>query len=103
LQLERTQDYSRAPGVLSTAFGIRDSVVLRNVCSLDSADLEGGMMNKDIQGLIYGSCLASIAISIYLFVTGKKDTGIFIGLWAPTILGLGTFFSTEKVPGAGSD
>lgn len=52
-------------------------------------------MNKDVQGLIYGSSFVSIIVAIYLFVTGKKDLGIFVGLWAPTILGLGTFFNTE--------
>jgi hypothetical protein len=52
-------------------------------------------MNKDLQGLVYGASLVSIVMSIYLFATGKRDTGIFIGLWAPTFLGLGTFFNTE--------
>lgn len=52
-------------------------------------------MNKDVQGLIYGSSLVSIVVAIYMFATGKKDTGIFIGLWAPTFLALGTFFNTE--------
>ena len=55
-------------------------------------------MNKDVQALIYGSSLLSIVAAIYLFVTGKRDTGIFIGLWAPTILGLGTFFNSERPP-----
>lgn len=52
-------------------------------------------MNKDLQALVYGASLVSIVMSIYMFATGKKDTGIFIGLWAPTFLGLGTFFNTE--------
>ncbi|MDQ2800361.1 MAG: hypothetical protein M3Y13_12060 [Armatimonadota bacterium] len=52
-------------------------------------------MNKDVQAVVYGASLISIFLSIYLFATGKKDTGIFIGLWAPTFLGLGTFFNTE--------
>ena len=52
-------------------------------------------MNKDVQGLIYGASLVSIIMAIYMFATGKKDTGIFIGLWAPTFLGLGTYFNSE--------
>ena len=52
-------------------------------------------MNKDVQGLIYGASLLSIILSIYLYATGKKDTGIFIGLWAPTFLALGTFYNSE--------
>ncbi|MBV9849134.1 MAG: hypothetical protein JO250_05535 [Armatimonadetes bacterium] len=58
-------------------------------------------MNKDVQGLIYGASLVSIILAIYMFVTGKRDTGIFIGLWAPTFLGLGTFFNTEGIRGDG--
>jgi len=56
-------------------------------------------MNKDVQGLIYGASLVSIIMAIYMFATGRRDTGIFIGLWAPTFLGLGTFFNTEVVKG----
>ena len=52
-------------------------------------------MIKDVQGLVYGASLVSIVMAIYMFATGKKDTGIFIGLWAPTFLGLGTFFNSE--------
>ncbi len=52
-------------------------------------------MNKDVQGLIYGASIVSIITAIYMYATGKKDTGIFIGLWAPTFLSLGTFFNTE--------
>lgn len=55
-------------------------------------------MNKDVEGLVYGASLLSIVISIYLFATGKKETGIFIGLWAPTFLGLGTFFNSVSHP-----
>lgn len=53
-------------------------------------------MNKDVQGLVYGASMVSIVMAIYMFATGKKDTGIFIGLWAPTFLGLGSFFNTER-------
>lgn len=52
-------------------------------------------MNKDVQALVYGASLVSIALSIVMFVRGKRDTGIFIGLWAPTFLGLGTYFNSE--------
>lgn len=60
-------------------------------------------MSKDVQGLIYGASLVSIVTAIYMYATGKKDTGIFVGLWAPTFLSLGTFFNSEyqlaKEPG----
>ena len=39
----------------------------------------------------YGGVLGSIALSVFLFVSGKRETGIFVGLWAPTILNLGLY------------
>ncbi len=52
-------------------------------------------MNKDVQALVYGASLVSIVLSIVTFMRGKRDTAIFIGLWAPTFLGLGTYFNSE--------
>jgi len=41
------------------------------------------------------SAALSIALSIYLFVFGTapnhEAVGIFIGLWAPTIIGIGIY------------
>jgi hypothetical protein len=28
-------------------------------------------------------------LSLYLFTSGRRETGIFVGLWAPTVLNLG--------------
>ena len=33
-------------------------------------------------------CLVIILVAEYLFVTGEELHGIFIGLWAPTLLGV---------------
>jgi len=33
-------------------------------------------------------CLVIILVAEYLFVTGNETHGLFIGLWAPTLLGL---------------
>jgi hypothetical protein len=33
--------------------------------------------------------LLSIVLSLILFLTGRRNEGIFVGLWAPTILNLG--------------
>lgn len=56
-------------------------------------------MNKDVQAFIYGSSLVSIIAATCLFFSGKRDTGIFVGLWAPTILAWGAFFnSSEPAP-----
>jgi hypothetical protein len=37
--------------------------------------------------LILALCILIILVSEYLFLTGDKLHGIFIGLWAPTLLG----------------
>lgn len=57
-------------------------------------------MNKDIQTVVYGSSLLSIVAAVYLFAIGKRDSAIFVALWAPTILGFGAFFNTEVPPSA---
>ena len=31
----------------------------------------------------------SILISLWLYATGRRESAIFVGLWAPTILNLG--------------
>jgi hypothetical protein len=41
------------------------------------------------RGIYVGGTLLSILLSLYLFISGKRETGIFVGLWAPTILQLG--------------
>ncbi len=33
--------------------------------------------------------LVSIVLSLILFLRGNRNEGIFVGLWAPTILSLG--------------
>ncbi len=33
-------------------------------------------------------CLIIIIVAEYLFLTGDKLHGIFVGLWAPTLLGV---------------
>lgn len=40
--------------------------------------------------------LASIAISIWLFMTGRTLTAIFVGLWAPTFLNLGQYLKQQR-------
>jgi hypothetical protein len=49
------------------------------------------MTGKDINSIVLVASVASIAASIYLFGKGSRDTGIFVGLWAPTFLSLGSF------------
>jgi hypothetical protein len=41
------------------------------------------------KGIYLAGTLLSILISLYLFTSGRRETGIFVGLWAPTVLNLG--------------
>jgi len=41
------------------------------------------------KGIYVGGTLVSILISLALYATGRRETAIFVGLWAPTILNLG--------------
>jgi len=41
------------------------------------------------KGTYVGGTLVSILISLALYFSGRRETAIFVGLWAPTILNLG--------------
>ena len=43
-----------------------------------------------------GGTLLSILISLFLFVSGRREAGIFVGLWAPTVLNLGQSLIDEE-------
>ncbi len=40
--------------------------------------------------------LSTIVIAEYLFLSGHKLYGIFVGLWAPTILGFMNYFKQSN-------
>jgi hypothetical protein len=49
------------------------------------------------KGIYLGGTLLSILISLALFMSGRRETGIFVGLWAPTVLNLGqTLLEDDK-------
>ncbi len=49
------------------------------------------------KGIYVGGTLISILISLYLFVSGRRESGIFVGLWALTVLNLGqTLFEEDE-------
>jgi Na+/melibiose symporter-like transporter len=54
------------------------------------------------KGIYVGATLISILISLALYFTGKRESAIFVGLWAPTIVNLGQSlleqFSKRMVP-----
>jgi hypothetical protein len=41
------------------------------------------------KAIYVGGTLVSILISLALYATGRRESAIFVGLWAPTILNLG--------------
>ena len=41
------------------------------------------------KSIYLGGTLVSILISLSLYLAGRRETGIFVGLWAPTVLNLG--------------
>ena len=47
------------------------------------------------KGIYIGGTLISILISLALYVSGRREAGIFVGLWAPTILNLGQSLMDE--------
>ena len=52
------------------------------------------MKPQDI--LILLLCAIVILVAEYLFLQGDQNHGIFIGLWAPTILGIAIFIKLIK-------
>jgi hypothetical protein len=41
------------------------------------------------KGIYVGGTLVSILISLALYATGRRESAIFVGLWAPTNVNLG--------------
>ena len=47
---------------------------------------------EDIPSYTYfGAVIGSIVLSAILFMTGRRNIGIFVGLWPPTILNMALF------------
>lgn len=38
--------------------------------------------------LMLGLCVVIIVVAEYLFLSGDTEHGLFVGLWAPTLLGI---------------
>lgn len=49
-------------------------------------------MLKKSDYLILGSAVISMAISIFLWFTGNKEAGLFVGIWVPSLLSFGNYF-----------
>ena len=48
------------------------------------------------KSIYVGGTLLSILISLALYLSGRRETAIFVGLWAPTILDLGQSLVEEE-------
>lgn len=58
------------------------------------------MFNKSdylILGAAFISMLFSIALWFGIFGPNQKDSGVFVGLWVPSILGLGIYFKLQTL------
>ncbi len=42
------------------------------------------------------AALLSLVLSIYLWFSGQREEGQFVGLWVPSILALGVLFGQGK-------
>ena len=40
--------------------------------------------------LFFGAAAASLLVSVWLFFSGDRERGIFVGLWVPSVLSAGT-------------
>ena len=41
------------------------------------------------RSLFFSAAGLSLAVSVYLFFSGQREEGIFVGLWVPSILSAG--------------
>ena len=53
--------------------------------------IPGMIRHKPAALSILAAAFASFLLSVTLWFTGNKDTGVFVGLWVPSILALGAF------------
>jgi hypothetical protein len=53
-------------------------------------------MLKTSDYFILLAAVLSMALSIYLWFTGHREEGLFVGIWVPSILGFGAYFKILK-------
>jgi hypothetical protein len=49
-------------------------------------------MLKTSDYFILSAAIISMALSIILWFTIDRESGVFVGLWVPSILGFGAYF-----------
>jgi hypothetical protein len=45
---------------------------------------------------VFSAALLALATSIYLWFSGQRDEGLFVGLWVPSILAFATYFRLSR-------
>jgi len=52
-------------------------------------------MLKKSDYLILASAIISMVLSIYLWFSGNKEAGLFVGIWVPSLLSLGSYIKAS--------
>ncbi|MEO8501925.1 MAG: hypothetical protein ABI565_13485 [Vicinamibacteria bacterium] len=53
-------------------------------------------MFKPSDYFILLAAFLSFLFSVYLWFTGEKDAGLFVGIWVPSILAFGSFVKAGR-------
>ena len=61
-----------------------------------TADLELARATNRARILVVTGAFLSFLFSISLWFSGMRDEGLFVGLWVPSILGLGNLLLPAK-------
>ena len=88
----RFSEVRPSPKERSTSLPI--TKIIRRVQDILQTLKEADNMNGG-KGIYVGGTLVSILISLALYATGRRESAIFVGLWAPTILNLGQSIMEE--------
>jgi hypothetical protein len=53
---------------------------------------------QKVKSLVLLAAFLSLVLSVYLWFSGQKTEGLFVGLWVPSILSFGTFYFSRGGP-----
>lgn len=48
------------------------------------------------KGIFIAAAFVSFLLSVYLWFSGSKEQGVFVGLWVPSILSFGTLMMSGR-------
>lgn len=58
----------------------------------DTVDVPGDFLATKLPSSTYLAAMAgSVALSVGLYLSGRREASIFVGLWAPTLLQFGIY------------